>query len=609
MPDKYRVAIVLCDLQGKTGKEAARQLKIPEGTLSSRLRTARGMLAQRLSRYRPLLSGAALAALLSRDATAAAPPAALLSATIKAGPLVAAGQAVAGNLVSAKVASLTEGVLKTMLLNKIKLASVVFLLLSLLTFGAVRLNSQMASEQQTEANPEADPPRVEKKEERKIDHQAITVTGRAVDEKGQPVPEATIFLVSTGSSPDRLLGKITTGKDGRYAFRDAQLPYAVVPRDGDRLESGMFQVFGKAPGHAFAWVGAKRLNIDPRFAGLPEKDRAERPSFFPGEKIELDIRFGPPKKVEGRIVNEKGEPVAGVKLRLAGCDYLNTAGKKEETVYREFEALQLQAITLMPDQVCAVTDDQGRFEFPFVPQDVNCWVWLKHPDYADRTLYTATAETPPKAPDGSELFLKLPLQLTLHSVRTIRVQVRSRKTDQPLAGVRVAEPVRFSGVSSAGTSDKEGQLTLKLPPGKYRLEADPPRESPYIRTYQDLTVEQDPAEQSVTIRQELGCILILKAVDADTGLGVSKVSFGYEIRRFFQQARRMRVPSSPGRLDHPVTDDRGEMQVLVQPGKGRYSVLGHPAGYECDVRDIEGRDLELPAGKTITETFRLRKKQ
>jgi RNA polymerase sigma factor (sigma-70 family) len=40
LPDKDRAAIVLCDFESKTRKEATRQLKIPEGTLSSRLTAA-----------------------------------------------------------------------------------------------------------------------------------------------------------------------------------------------------------------------------------------------------------------------------------------------------------------------------------------------------------------------------------------------------------------------------------------------------------------------------------------------------------------------------------------------------------------------------------------
>src|SRR5260370_18701106 len=34
LPEMYRVGIVLCDLEGKTRKEAARQLGLPEGTLA-----------------------------------------------------------------------------------------------------------------------------------------------------------------------------------------------------------------------------------------------------------------------------------------------------------------------------------------------------------------------------------------------------------------------------------------------------------------------------------------------------------------------------------------------------------------------------------------------
>ena len=37
LPDMYRVAMVLCDLEGKTRKEAARQLGVPEGTLAARV--------------------------------------------------------------------------------------------------------------------------------------------------------------------------------------------------------------------------------------------------------------------------------------------------------------------------------------------------------------------------------------------------------------------------------------------------------------------------------------------------------------------------------------------------------------------------------------------
>ena len=41
LPEKYRAAIVLCDLEGRTRKEAARLLGVPEGTLSSRLAAGR----------------------------------------------------------------------------------------------------------------------------------------------------------------------------------------------------------------------------------------------------------------------------------------------------------------------------------------------------------------------------------------------------------------------------------------------------------------------------------------------------------------------------------------------------------------------------------------
>jgi RNA polymerase sigma factor (sigma-70 family) len=123
LPDKYRVALVLCDLEGKTRKEAARQLGVPEGTVASRLNRGRTLLAKRLSRHGLPVSGSALAAVLSQNAKASV-PLSLVSSTTSACSLVASGQGVGGTI-SVKVAALMEGVVKTMFVTKLAKLTVV----------------------------------------------------------------------------------------------------------------------------------------------------------------------------------------------------------------------------------------------------------------------------------------------------------------------------------------------------------------------------------------------------------------------------------------------------------------------------------------------------
>src|SRR5262249_38234069 len=83
LPDKYRQVVVLCELEGRTRKEVARQLGLPEGTLSWRLAAARKMLARRLARYGPEVAGATLAGVLAGRAAARVPPP-LVGATVRA---------------------------------------------------------------------------------------------------------------------------------------------------------------------------------------------------------------------------------------------------------------------------------------------------------------------------------------------------------------------------------------------------------------------------------------------------------------------------------------------------------------------------------------------
>lgn len=107
LPEEMRRAVVLCELQGLSRREAARQLRVSEGTLSSRLGRARKKLA---------------AALAERGLKLAIPAGVGVSVTL-AGATARAACDPAG-AVPAGVSFLVQEALKAMTISKLKLGAV-----------------------------------------------------------------------------------------------------------------------------------------------------------------------------------------------------------------------------------------------------------------------------------------------------------------------------------------------------------------------------------------------------------------------------------------------------------------------------------------------------
>jgi RNA polymerase sigma factor (sigma-70 family) len=141
LPAAFRIAFVLCALEGKSGPEAAAELGIQPGTVSSRLARARQRLQQQLAR-RGIELSALLAALSVAESTGnAAVPALLASVTIRCGLLVAAGGTAAG-VIAPHVATLAAGVTRAMFVTKAKTATFVLLAVGLFAGGTGALTHQ-----------------------------------------------------------------------------------------------------------------------------------------------------------------------------------------------------------------------------------------------------------------------------------------------------------------------------------------------------------------------------------------------------------------------------------------------------------------------------------
>jgi RNA polymerase sigma factor (sigma-70 family) len=147
LPERFRAPLLLCCLEGKTRDEAAQELGWSVGAVRGRLERGRELLRARLTRRGVTLSAALLAALLTEKAVTAALPAGLVVTIVKAVLPSAAGRTAAQGVVSARVVALTEGVLRAMLMTRLKFVAAVLFVVGLAGVGIGVLTSGVLTAQ------------------------------------------------------------------------------------------------------------------------------------------------------------------------------------------------------------------------------------------------------------------------------------------------------------------------------------------------------------------------------------------------------------------------------------------------------------------------------
>jgi RNA polymerase sigma factor (sigma-70 family) len=164
LPERLRAPLLLCCLGGRTKAQAARELGWKEGTVASRLARARERLEGRLTRRGVALTAGAMALVMAQKSSAAV-PASVIAATVRMASLIVAGEAAAVGGVSTSATLLAKGMLKGMVVTKLKAALAMILTACVLGAGAGWAAHQASEKNPPPAGPKDQPSQAGKKAE------------------------------------------------------------------------------------------------------------------------------------------------------------------------------------------------------------------------------------------------------------------------------------------------------------------------------------------------------------------------------------------------------------------------------------------------------------
>ncbi len=581
LPEKYRLPLLLCYLEGKTRDEAAQQLGWKLSVVRGRLKRGRDRLRDRLTRRGVSLSVGLLAA-LGNSVTAD-----VLSSHLVRSTLAAATE----DAIPATVAALLHGAAPAMTL-KIKVFACLVLAVGLISGGfALRMRGappEETSRLRFSAEPRelvADNPKASLTAPQDETTATLECRGQVLDPDGKPVAGAKVTFQQRRPHrelpeffPEPSLG--TTDADGRF-----QLP-ATFHKDSPNR--------GYEPGLVLTALA-------PGFGPAATEVKA---SGKPKEHVLRLVKDDVP--IQGRIRDLEGKPIAGVTVRpisvvacaandlgpwqkVWGKGRWNTldADHRPELVFSPMASGLTQK---------AVTDASGKFTLSGFGRERLVVLRIDGPTIETTLVNVTTRQMPtlgdrelalPAMPSGG--FPRPPARQMpasggfprkrIHGASfeyaagpTLVVEgvVRDQDSSQPIAGVRISRGIDYefgwAEDTLATTTGADGSYRLVGLPRRARetLWFVPPTGQPYLAAAQApaLTGFGKPARLDVGLKR--GVLVKGRVTDKATGKPVQAI---VEYFAFLENPHLKQVKGFQGSQAVSSSKD-GSFVLTALPGRG-----------------------------------------
>jgi len=581
LPDKYRLPLVLCYLEGLSRDEVAQRLGFSLNAVRNRLERGRARLRGRLQRRGIALSAGLLAALESPISLAV--PTSLVR-------LVVAG----GSRPSARVAEIVGN---GSALGRFKVVAGVTVAAALVI--GIGLDSDGLRAGATPKDPPSkempskpaatkDAPKVDAKES-----ESLTVKGRVLDPDRKPVKDAKVWLVT----------------EAWAVRRTAPGPKVVATTDAD----GAFSFTENGTGRRRNWTEGAQVIATADGFGLAS-------AYAVGKEKPLELKLAKDDPINGRILTLEGKPVAGAKVRVVEVakpaepdlsGWLADLKSKDQPLHKihtshfPHEGRLIEAGGPLPGQPqTVVTDAQGRFRIMGLGRERLVELKIEGPSIATVWIQAVTRAIPTlTVPEdagqsllGNHTYYGATFDFVAQPTQPFEGTVTDRETGKPLAGVTVRGHWRWHELSAV--TDKDGKYRLTgLEPGPHELIAFPTPDQPYHRMSASGGQRASHNSARVDFALTRGQWVSGKVINARTG----KPDVGAPICYYplAEEAAYKSVPGSKAWSQEPTTytAEDGSFRVVAFPCRGAIVVNGFGGNYiTAEQRPLQGDVESLDPG-------------